>query len=429
MPTRTRRPNRTPRTPAKRTPSESPSRGERPSGANGPSRPSRDASRPRRERPAANDTPRSTPQLTKAARVKGPVYFGHVVPGLERLAARELGEILDGAEVIETLKQFDDRTSLLLFGYGGDAADLLDLTLFEDVFVLVVDRAGIGGERAALKTVAGLVAGPALDEAFRTVNPLRPGNRRKPTYRAIARMAGDHAYRRTDLRATVEQAIGERHPDWAMTDPARIEVWTQLVGDRLVSGIRLSDETMRQRTYKLANLPASLKPTVARAMALLTKPQDDDVFLDPMCGGGTILIERAHVGRYARLEGGDIEHAAVQATLENVGTRYKPIEVREWDARSLPFADGEIGAIACNLPFGKQVGTREGNQKLYPKLLDEWTRVLKPGGRMVLLTSEGRLLRALAKDRPGLVSEQILHVVVRGLPAEIFVLLRVPDAT
>ncbi|CAN0474369.1 unnamed protein product, partial [Phaeothamnion confervicola] len=219
----------------------------------------------------------------------------------ERLAARELADALDGAEVIETLKQFDDRTSLLLFACGGDASALLDLTLFEDVFALVVDRAGIGGERAALKTIAGLIAGPALDEAFRTANPIRPGNRRKPTFRAIARMSGEHAYRRTDLRATVEQAVAARHPEWVMSDPARIEVWTQLVGDRLVSGIRLSDETMRQRTYKLANLPASLKPTVARAMALLTKPQDDDVFLDPMCGGGTILIERAQIGRYARL--------------------------------------------------------------------------------------------------------------------------------
>ncbi|MGC4106610.1 MAG: methyltransferase domain-containing protein [Thermomicrobiales bacterium] len=424
MPT-SRRPNKTPRTPAKRTSSGSSQVGDRPAA---PSHP-RDAGRPRAERPAPKDAPRSTPQLTKAARAQGTVFMGHVVPGLERLAARELTDELDGAEMIETLKQFDERTSLLLFSYGGDTADLLELTLFEDVFVLVVDRAGIGGERAALKTVASLIASPALDEAFRIANPILPGNRRKPTYRAIARMSGEHAYRRTDLRATVEKAVAGRHPDWALTDPARIEVWTQLVGDRLVSGVRLSDESMRQRTYKLANLPASLKPTVARAMAVLTKPKDDDVFLDPMCGGGTILIERAHAGRYARLEGGDIEHAAVQASLENIGTRYKPIEVQEWDARSLPFADGEISAIACNLPFGKQIGTREGNQKLYPKLLDEWTRVLKPGGRMVLLTSEGRLLRALAKDRPGLVWEQNLHVVVRGLPAEIFVLLRVPDAS
>jgi len=350
------------------------------------------------------------------------------VPGLERLAARELDDALEGATVLETLKQFDDRTSLLLFTYAGDAADLLDLALFEDVFALVADRARIGGERAALKTIAGLVTGPRLESAFRTANPIRPGNRKKPTYRVIARKAGDHAYRRTDLRAAVEKAIAERHPDWTFADPARLEVWTQLVGDRLVAGIRLSDESMRQRTYKLANLPASLKPTVARAMALLTKPQDNDVFLDPMCGAGTILIERAHAGRYARLEGGDIDHAAVQAALENVGTRYKPIAIREWDARSLPFADGEISAIASNLPFGRQIGTREGNRTLYPALLDEWTRVLKPGGRMVLLTSEGRLLRSAVKDRPGLAWEQTLPIVVRGLPAEIFVLLRIPDA-
>ena len=420
------------RTPPRR-PSNTPSRA---SGSRTPTRPSsgtarassREGGRPHREQPGNRETPRQAPEHTKASRAKGPVYIGHVVPGLERLAARELDDALEGATVLETLKQFDDRTSLLLFTYAGDAADLLDLALFEDVFALVADRARISGERAALKTIAGLVTGSGLESAFRTANPIRPGNRKKPTYRVIARKAGDHAYRRTDLRAAVEKAIAERHPDWTFADPARLEVWTQLVGDRLVAGIRLSDESMRQRTYKLANLPASLKPTVARAMALLTKPQDNDVFLDPMCGAGTILIERAHAGRYARLEGGDIDHAAVQAALENVGTRYKPIAIREWDARSLPFADGEISAIASNLPFGRQIGTREGNRTLYPALLDEWTRVLKPGGRMVLLTSEGRLLRSAVKDRPGLAWEQTLPIVVRGLPAEIFVLLRIPDA-
>lgn len=425
-----------------RTPTRPPSnRSDRASGPNtGPNtrRPSRpqdstartnnrqaqDAGRPRRDRTAPETTQRPATPPTKSSRVRGPLYFGHVVPGLERLAARELSDTLDEVTVIETLARFDDRTSIIIFGYSGDAKDLLDLSLFEDVFALVTDRAGIGSERAALKAIAGMVSGASLDEAFRLANPIRPGNRRKPTYRVIARKTGDHAYRRTDLRATIERAVQERHPDWGFTDPARIEVWAQLVGDRLVAGVRLSDETMRQRTYKLANLPASLKPTVARAMALLTRPQDDDVMLDPMCGGGTILIERAHCGRYARLEGVDIEHAAVQAATENIGTLYKPITVREWDARSLPFTDGEISAIASNLPFGKQIGTRDGNRSLYPALLAEWMRVLKPGGRMVLLTSESRLLRGVAKEQPGLIWEQAIPVVVRGLPAEIFVFQR-----
>ncbi|HEU0164760.1 MAG TPA: methyltransferase domain-containing protein, partial [Thermomicrobiales bacterium] len=311
--------------------------------------------------------------------------------------------------------------------YKGDAAQLRELALFEDVFALITDRQGIGGERVALKVVQGLVGGPGLDAAFRIANPLLPGNRKKPTYRVIARMSGDHIYRRTDLRTTVERGVQARMPDWGLVEDARVEIWAQLVGDRLVAGLRLSDETMRQRTYKMVSLPASLKPTIARAIVTLSRPEDDDVFLDPMCGAGTILIERAHAGRYGRLEGGDIDHVAVNATRENFGTRHQPFTIREWDARELPFADGEISAIGSNLPFGKQIGSRADNQLLYPAVLKEWARVLKPGGRMVLLTSESRLLRATLRDRAEFIWEQTVPIVVRGQPAEIFVLMRATD--
>ena len=407
------------RTPKKRSPDErGPRQSQRPA-------PTRDASRlrPERRKPAPAIP---VPTGTKSSRSGEQVYIGHVVPGLEKLATRELttafGE--SGAEVLETLKQFDERTSLLLFTWPGDPADLLELTLFEDVFAVVVDRQGITGDRAALAVIQKLTAGSGLEEAVRIANILLPGNRKKPTFRVIARKSGEHAYRRTDLRTATEQAVQSRNPSWILAEDARFEIWTQLVQDRLIVGLRLSDETMRQRTYKTISLPASLKPTVARAMVMLSRPADDDVFLDPMCGVGTILLERAHAGRYAKLEGGDIDPQAVAATQTNFGQRHKPYEIREWNARDLPFADGEISAIVSNLPFGKQIGSRADNQVLYPALIKEWTRVLKPGGRMVLLTSEGRLMRAALDGRPELSFEQRLPVVVRGFPAEIFVVQR-----
>jgi tRNA (guanine6-N2)-methyltransferase len=408
--------NRPTRTPKKRAPVERGSeRPDRP-------RPPRDASRLRVERKKPTLAP--APIATKATRTGEQVYIGHVVPGLEKLAARELTSMFEEADVtvLEVLKQFDERTSLLLFTWPSDPAELLRLQHFEDVFALIVDRQGIAGNRAALSTIQGLTAGPGLERAVSIANPILPGNRRKPTFRVIARKSGEHAYRRTDLRTATEVAVQGRQPSWALDEDARFEIWTQLVQDRLIVGLRLSDETMRQRTYKMINLPASLKPTVARAIVTLTRPADEDIFLDPMCGAGTILIERAQVGRYAKLEGGDIDHQAVQATIENFGNRHRPFEIREWDARELPFADGEISAIGSNLPFGKQIGSRADNQLLYPAALAEWSRVLKPGGRMVLLTSEGRLMRSALKDRPGLIFEQSIPVVIRGMPAEIFVM-------
>jgi tRNA (guanine6-N2)-methyltransferase len=82
----------------------------------------------------------------------------------------------------------------------------------------------------------------------------------------------------------------------------------------------------------VSHLPASLRPTVAAAMVLLSDPRPDDVFLDSMCGGGTLLIERAQFGRYGLLLGGDIEPRALEASRRNIGPRYRPIQIHHWDA-------------------------------------------------------------------------------------------------
>jgi tRNA (guanine6-N2)-methyltransferase len=241
----------------------------------------------------------------------------------------------------------------------------------------------------------------------------------------VARKAGQHAYRRVDLQRAVELGILDRLPAWRLVeDNAQVEAWAQLVGSRLIVGFRLSDIEMRQREYRRVSLPAALKPSIARAMVLLSEPRDYDVFLDPMCGSGTILIERALTRPYRLLLGGDEDPKAVEATRANIGPRYKPIEIRRWDARSLPLKDASVSALATNLPFGKQIGTQEDNRSLYPALLREWARVVQPGGRMVLLTSEERLLRETLRRRPELVVRRKEQVIVRGMRAALVTIRR-----
>lgn len=90
---------------------------------------------------------------------------------------------------------------------------------------------------------------------------------------------------------------------------------------------------------------------------------------------------------------GDIRPEALTAVTTNVGNKYKPIELKEWDARDLPFENESIDKIVCNLPFGKQIGSEEENKELYGAFLGEVTRLLRPGGRAVLLTSDVFLLK------------------------------------
>src|SRR5438094_843688 len=70
------------------------------------------------------------------------------------------------------------------------------------------------------------------------------------------------------------------------------EFWLSIDGATAVCGLRLSDKTMRHRTYKGEHLPASLRPTVAAAMVRLAEVRPGQAVLDPTCGAGTLLAEQ-----------------------------------------------------------------------------------------------------------------------------------------
>jgi SAM-dependent methyltransferase len=353
------------------------------------------------------------------------VYLAHVVPGLESVAAYELRKRVPAASPVRALMGFDERTSLLSFGSGGPADDLLGLRVPEDLFVLATEAEGLAWNFAGLRALREAIeTSPRFEAAAMLALAQRKGRRPpRPTFRVVTRKAGEHTFRRADLEHAVERAVQAREPTWRLVeDHAHLEVWAHLVGETFVAGIRLTDITQRQRAYKRVSLPASLKPTIAAAMALVSQPRPDDTVLDPMCGAGTLLIERAESGRYRQLLGGDLDPEAVAAAQANVGRRYQPIELRQWDARTLPLPDGTVSAVISNLPFGRQIGAPAALRDLYPALLKEWARVLSPAGHMVLLTSETDLLR---RSLPrGLSLTDRLPLLVRGYPAAIHLLRR-----
>jgi 23S rRNA G2445 N2-methylase RlmL len=295
----------------------------------------------------------------------------------------------------------------------------------EDIFALVGYRSGLTRERPALERIQS-VARDALyvEQALATRAHLTPGMRsgRRLRYRVIARMAGEYEFRRVDLAKAVSRGIAEREDhNWqASADESDVEFWATLLPGELLLALRLSDERMRHRDYKSAHMPGSSRPSVAAALASLSEPEADDVVLDPLCGAGTLLIERAHLGRYRLLIGCDRDTKAISAARENIGPRYKPIELHPWDASALPMPDNSITKIVTNLPWGIRHGSHHDNRRLYPRLLQEFHRLLQPGGKIVILTGETRLMSELI-TRGVFHPEKILRVSILGGAAAVYV--------
>ena len=351
------------------------------------------------------------------------LYIAHTQPGFEGIAADEIAARIRGAREIARRTVPDHAGMTIVF--SPSAQKLAALRTVEDLFGLAGYRAGLAPETASLDKIRGAAReAPLVEQMLQARVKVSPGARagRRLRFRVIARMAGEHEFRRVDFQRAVERGILERDDHtWRLEEgDAEVEFWATMIDAEFFLTVRLSDDRMRHREYKTAHRPASLRPSSAAALAWLSAPREDDVVLDPFCGAGTILIERANLGRYAMLIGSDRDAEALSAARTNVGNRYKPIQLENWDAAKLPLGDSSVDKIVTNLPWGVRYGTHGENRKLYPIWFNSFGRVLKSGGTMVLLTAEWRLMRDLERSRK-ITPAKIIRVSVLGTPASIYV--------
>ena len=323
-----------------------------------------------------------------------PLYSISVCGGLEKIALEEIQARFHHTGELEVVGR---RPKHILFRYSGDAEQLLSLRAAENVFLIIRILKDMTRSRRSLtklkKSLARIDYRPHLEICRNAGVRFR----RRITFRVTSRMSTRHNFRRIDIQRAVEETLTTC--GWYLTDenPA-LDVWVEIHGDEAYVAIRISPIQMAQRDYKQVHIPASLKPTVAYCLVRLSDPQRDDVFLDAMCGAGTILIERAFSGCYRYLLGGDVFPGAVRAAQLNINKKHRPRQLFLWDARFLPLTQWSVDKIVCNLPFGEQ-GNDTEIRNLYRQFLKECERVLKPTGRMVLLTTRQSTLEYLLKQR------------------------------
>ncbi len=350
-------------------------------------------------------------------------YYAQTMPGVEQITWLEVHQRFPRAALKEYLFA-KERNGILVFEHDGPPESLLDLRTTEDVFVLALSTEITLRARGALQEVTRAIeADPLFEPALQLFRKQRKSGPR-PTYRVVTRMEGQHQFRRVDVEQAVVQGLARRLGDaWRLVEEdADLEVWANLLGGRLLCGLRLSDRTMRHRAYQVAHLPASLRPSVAAAMVFLTEPDAHDVFLDPLCGSGTLLAERMLAGKYEQVLGGDVAGRHVEIARQNLDGLGKAWRVSRWDARKLPLASESVDAVATNPPFGKQIGSRQDVEQLYPAVLAEVARVLKPGGRAVMLSSQYELLKEAVRQQPGLEIVRGYSVAVLGEWGRIYLL-------
>lgn len=314
--------------------------------------------------------------------------YAMVHDGLEAIAAEEITREL-GGEIKKTTR------GIVVFQLPDVSSEILQLRTTEDVFLLAWGSDSLTYRSPDLVNFRKWTANrPDWPRLLKIHHAVRPKTKGKPTFHLVCQLQGEHGYRRVDAREALAAGLGQAiPPTWHFAEEnAWLEVWLTIRGKTAVCGVRLSDRTMRHRTYKDDHILASLRPSVAGAMVRLAGVGPGMTVLDPMCGAGTILAETIEVAKRRRgdrveVVGGDIDPNAVFVSSQNLD-KVGPAHLARWDSRRLPLPSARFDRIISNPPFGKQLSTPDEVPPLYAACAAEWNRVLKPGGRAVFLVME-----------------------------------------
>ena len=344
-------------------------------------------------------------------------YFVTLIAGLEPIVVDELRQRLPGANFLGA------QRGRVFFSSDDEAGAALELLTIENLFAYVGQLSELPSTRDGLQAIEEWLNRLDLTSVLKLHHGLH-GTPERPSFRITAQRAGDHAYNSLEVAAAAGAGV-VRSCGWDVDLTGYdYDVRVYVSDDMALAGLRLSPEALHQRA-RVKHGAASLNPTVAHAMCRLTLPTAGEVVVDPMCGAGTILIERARLAEPGLIIGGDVHLNPLEAARANVEAAEVDAQLLQWDARHLPLARASVDTVFCNLPWGRRIGSHGTNRHLYPGFVRELVRVLRPGGTAVLLTQEKRLItRLLAKSSRRLQLVREDHLSLSGTHPAIYLVQR-----
>jgi len=175
-----------------------------------------------------------------------------------------------------------------------------------------------------------------------------------------------------------------------------MEVYGELNTEILTLGISLSAKPSGHHSDRFAPGYNSLKKTIAYCMGRLAKIEPGQCVIDPMMGVGTIPIAAAQIAKHAHYIGGDIDAEALKKAIRNIKEAGVSVDVIQWNVYKLPIKTGSIDVTLSDIPFGS-VAIKK-NQKIYPNLFREITRITKAGGKALILSLEEGLISRVIEN-------------------------------
>lgn len=315
-------------------------------------------------------------------------YYSIFADGLETAIQEALQQSLSNVTLLEV------HPGLIIYSSSESTKRIEALRFVRNTFLLLrrLDVSGTTSCDKALKALAGddrtaaaIHGTPKLQGSFRLI--IAEGNRlvsvSAPAIAAVEQLI----CKATRLR------VHRSRPDH--------EFWLHLRSDGL--GL-FSLRVTRHKSSEQTLARGELRPEIVDILCRLSNPRSDELFLDPFAGSGAIPLARSTNFPRCTVLANDRDLRKVAQLKANV-LRLKlqqSIIVRCLDALQMRrYQDGCIDKIVTDPPWGifRDLPLPPGD--FFEKMLIEFCRVLKPGGKLIILLAREHRLE-LIYHRAGL---------------------------
>jgi tRNA G10 N-methylase Trm11 len=196
-----------------------------------------------------------------------------------------------------------------------------------------------------------------------------------PSFRGSCVRDGRHVYKSVDIAGFIGSAVIKKYGWKVDLTNFDLEIVCILFHDQMFAGIALADPTRFAFKNRLANEDRShlsdikyistLRPSTAYMMFQLAQQELGDIFLDSMCGVGTIpaCCSEFSQNRIFSL-GGEIDEGAVKKAGVNASLKARHVGICQWDSTMLPLRPKSIDKIVIDMPFGVRCGSHRNNSKV-----------------------------------------------------------------
>lgn len=194
------------------------------------------------------------------------------------------------------------------------------------------------------------------------------------------------------------------------------EVWFLIRNE----GFAFCGQLIFKREFTEKNLnKGELRPEIASLICSFANVQNDDDILEPFCGYGAIPAALSKHFSFNTLTASDIDKEKIDMLVQKKILQKENIKVHKEDAFTLEsIADKSISLVITDPPWGFYEEI-DDIYEFYEKMFDSFTRILKEGGRVVILSARKAELEKAAADKGYKISKS-LHTLVNGKKAGVY---------